>query len=91
MPNYADRILGAFTSYYEETQYNGDDNPTVIQRWTDAGKGTLLFEEELTYTGLYPTTVVQKVYTNGVLTQTQTLTKTYDGSGNELTSTSVIS
>lgn len=91
MPSYSDKILAPFAAFYEETTYNVDGNPATITRWTDSGKGTLLYDCLWTYTGTNATTVRQRYYTAGALSKTQTITKTYDSDGNELTSTSVVS
>lgn len=69
---------GAGSDNYSEMTYGGG-NLTLVETWTDSGKGTKLGSKAFTYQSGQLVTVVEK---DGSDTTTLTKTLTYDGDGN---------
>ena len=69
---------GTGSDNYSEMTYGGG-NLTLVETWTDSGKGTKLGSKAFTYQSGQLVTVVEK---DGSDTTTLTKTLTYDGDGN---------
>lgn len=67
---------------FRETTPDGDPFPTLIARYTNSGKGTLLWSKTISYlNGVFPETEVTRVYVDGAVPAGNTLTEvtTYTG------------
>jgi hypothetical protein len=75
---------GPDSNAYREALPAGAVFPTSVTWWDSSSKTTKLVEKLITWSGAFPTQVVWKVYSAGVLQETATDTYAYTG-GNQLT------